>query len=111
MTLNVAIASAKACSAAVGNAAGAGVAAGAVAVGFAAGGTAVCGAGTGGSASGSLPFTDCTKAIVCAIRRSRSFIHFMAHPERADSSKATARNQALAIMMVDEDACLVGAVT
>jgi hypothetical protein len=35
----------------------------------------------------------------------------MAHLERADSSKATARNQALAIMMVDEDACLVGAVT
>jgi hypothetical protein len=35
----------------------------------------------------------------------------MAHPERADSSKATARNQALAIMMVDEDECLVGAVT
>jgi len=35
----------------------------------------------------------------------------MAHLERADSSKATVRNQALAIMMVDEDACLVGAVT
>jgi hypothetical protein len=35
----------------------------------------------------------------------------MAHLERADSSKATAQNQALVIMMVDEDACLVGAVT
>jgi hypothetical protein len=35
----------------------------------------------------------------------------MAHLERADSSKATARNQAPVIMMVDEDACFTGAVT
>jgi hypothetical protein len=35
----------------------------------------------------------------------------MAHLERADCSRATARNQALAIMMVDEDACFAGAVT
>ena len=112
LTLSVAMASTKACSAAVCNAAaGATGAAGGVAVGWAAGGVTVRGAGVGSSASGSLPFTDCTKAIVCAIRRSRSFIHFMAHLERADCIRATPRKQALAIMMVDEDACFAGTVT
>ena len=46
------------------------------------------------SASGFLPVTDCTNAIVCAIRRSRSFIHFMKHLGPRHSIKRLLWNQA-----------------
>jgi hypothetical protein len=57
-------------------------------------------AGDDNSASGFLPVTDCTNAIVCAIRRSRSLIHFMAHLGLIDSSKGCFRNQASQVTAV-----------
>ena len=45
------------------------------------------------SASGFLPVTDSTNAMVCAIRRSRSFIHFMKHLGSLHSNKGASLNQ------------------
>jgi hypothetical protein len=46
------------------------------------------------SASGVLPVTDWTNAIVCAIRRSRSLIHFMKHLGPSHSIKRLLWKQA-----------------
>src|SRR6266852_3027962 len=44
-------------------------------------------------ASGFLPVTDCTNAIVCAIRRSRSFFQLITHLSRIYSRKGRVGNQ------------------
>src|SRR6266436_6824150 len=44
-------------------------------------------------ASGFLPVTDCTNAIVCAIRRSRSFFQLITHLSRNYFSKGRVGNQ------------------
>lgn len=42
------------------------------------------------SASGFFPVTDCTNAIVCAIKRSRSITHFITHLTRQQSQQKAA---------------------
>ncbi|WP_157088367.1 hypothetical protein [Bradyrhizobium jicamae] len=73
------------------------------------------GRATGGmialSASGILPVTDCTNAIVCAIRRSRSFIHFMKHLGPSHSIKQLLWNQAAAEVTVDNTVAFAREVT
>src|ERR1700691_1321987 len=47
------------------------------------------------STSVAFPATDCTKAMVCASRRSRSFFHVMMHPPFDYLSKGPVSNQAM----------------